>query len=126
NVFLANVTPGSTPMHVNTIARIRAEARFLRAWYYANMLRYFGGLPILGDIVMDDNYVFEDSRSSYEETVNYIVNELDLAAADLPLNYNNRANDFGRITKGAALALKARVLLYAASPLFNGGNIGQE
>jgi hypothetical protein len=126
NVFLANVSIGRTPMHASTVTRIRAEARFLRAWYYANMLRYFGGLPILGDLVMDDNYVFEDRRSSYEETVNYIVNELNLAAADLPLNYNERANDFGRITKGAAMALKARVLLYAASPLFNGGNIGQE
>ncbi|RRN77687.1 RagB/SusD family nutrient uptake outer membrane protein [Pseudoxanthomonas sp. SGD-10] len=126
NVFLANVEIGRTPMPANIVTRVRAEARFLRAWYYANMLRYFGGLPILGDLVMDNNYVFEDRRSSFAETVEYIVNELDLAAGDLPLNYNERANDFGRITKGAALALKARVLLYAASPLFNGGNIGQE
>lgn len=122
NVFLANVS--RSPLSVNKIKRLTAEARFLRAWYYACLLRYFGGIPIIGDEVIDVNHEFNEKRSTYEETVNYIVYELNAAAVDLPTGYTG--NDFGRATKGAALALKSRVLLYAASPLFNGGNIGVE
>src|SRR5690606_13536015 len=124
NVFLANAD--KTPMPPAIVTRIKAEARFLRAYYYSILVKYFGGVPMMGDILVDPEHMFEETRASYEETVNYIVSELDAAAADLPLDYANRANEFGRVTKGAALALKARVLLYAASPLFNGGNIGQE
>src|SRR5690606_39182969 len=94
--------------------------------YYSLLVRYFGGVQIMGDLLIDAEHQFEETRASYEESVNYIVSELDAAAVDLPLDYASRANEYGRITKGAALALKARVLLYAASPLFNGGNIGQE
>ncbi len=126
NVFLANVKVGVTPMEPQTIARIKAEARFLRAWYYSNLIKYFGGVPVLGDEVIDSEHKFEEERASYAATVNYIVSELDAVAGILPLNYDSRPNDFGRITKGAALALKTRVLLFAASPLFNGGNIASE
>src|SRR5690606_18528954 len=103
-----------------------AEARFLRAYYYSILVRYFGGVQIMGDKVIDFTHEFDETRASYEETVDYIVSELDAAAVDLPRDYATRANEYGRVTKGAALALKARVLLDAASPLFNGGNIGQE
>ncbi|WP_120183003.1 RagB/SusD family nutrient uptake outer membrane protein [Pelobium manganitolerans] len=126
NVFLANVQEGRTPMQPQTLARIKAEARFLRAWYYSILVKYFGGVPLLGDQVIDSEHMFTEKRASYDETVSYIVNELDAVAPILPLNYDTRPNDFGRVTRGAALALKARVLLFAASPLFNGGNIGQE
>ncbi|SMC85877.1 RagB/SusD family nutrient uptake outer membrane protein [Pedobacter nyackensis] len=122
NVFLANVN--RSPLSAAKIKRLRAEARFLRAWYYVSLLRYFGGIPLIGDAVIDVNHEFREKRSTYEETVNYIVAELAAAAPDLPPGY--LGNDFGRTTRGAALALKARVLLYAASPLFNGGNIGAE
>lgn len=124
NVFLANAD--QTPMPPAVITRIKAEARFLRAYYYSLLVRYFGGVQIMGDLLIDAEHQFEETRASYEESVNYIVSELDATAADLPIDYASRANEYGRVTKGAALALKARVLLYAASPLFNGGNIGQE
>lgn len=124
NVFLHHVD--RTNMKPQTVRRIKAEARFLRAWYYTSLVKYFGGIILLYDELVDPEEIFTQKRASYEECVNYIVSELDLAATDLPLNYNDRPNEHGRVTKGAALALKARVLLYAASPLFNGGNIGQE
>lgn len=122
NVFLANVDV--SPLSGAKKTRLKAEARFLRAWYYSIVLKYFGGAVLMGDQVIDAEHQFEEKRSTYEETVNYLVNELDAAARDLP--YSHTGNDFGRVTKGAAVALKARILLFAASPLFNGGNIGVE
>jgi hypothetical protein len=100
----------------------KAEARFLRAWYYSILLRNFGGVPLVKDTVYTISDQVDGARNSYEECVNYIVNECDAAAKDLPLSYD--ALNYGRITKGACLALKSRVLLAAASPLFNGGNYG--
>jgi hypothetical protein len=99
-----------------------AEARFLRAWYYSILLRNFGGVPIVRDTVYQIADEIEGPRNSYEECVNYISSECDAAANDLPLTYD--ALNYGRVTKGACLALKSRVLLAAASPLFNGGNYG--
>ncbi len=122
NVFLANVD--RAPLSVAKKERLKAEARFLRAWYYSILIKYFGGVQIMGDIIIDAEHMFEEKRNTYAETVDYIVQELNAAAAALPASYTG--NDFGRATQGAALALKARVLLYAASPLFNGGNIGLE
>ncbi|MGV3503596.1 MAG: RagB/SusD family nutrient uptake outer membrane protein [Adhaeribacter sp.] len=122
NVFLAYMD--QAPLSAGKKVQLRAEARFLRAWYYAQLVRYFGGVPILGDQLLEIDHDFAERRSSYAEAVSYIVSELDAAAKDLPRDHTGI--DFGRVTKGAALALKTRVLLYAASPLFNGGNIGQE
>jgi len=98
-----------------------AEARFLRAWYYEYLLKSFGGVPIIGDVVFGINDIINLKRNTYEECVNYLVKELDESAAALPATRADE--DYGRITKGACLALKARILLYAASPLFNGGSI---
>jgi hypothetical protein len=122
NVFLAHVD--RVPLTPARKLQAKAEARFLRAWYYSLLVRYFGGVPILGDVLLDIEHDFTERRSTYAEAVTYIVTELDAAARDLPLEFPGL--NFGRVTKGAALALKTRVLLYAASPLFNGGNIGQE
>lgn len=119
-----------TPLHPSTQKRITGELRFLRAWYYHLLLINFGGIPVEGDAVYGINDIINLPRSSYEASVNYIVSELDAAAAILPLP--NQApptgyqeQDYGRATRGACLALKARVLLYAASPLFNGGAIAE-
>jgi len=99
--------------------RTKGEAIFLRAWYYALMLKHYGGVPVVGDTVYAETDHISTQRNSYEECVNYITDQCDQAASTLPLTYAGL--EYGRITKGAALALKARVLLYAASPLFNGG-----
>ena len=76
-----------------------------------------------GSTIMDELFEGGDiniPRNTFEECVEYIVRLCDEAAIGLPLRYPD--NDYGRLTKGAALGLKARVLLYAASPLFNPTN----
>ncbi len=92
------------------------EARFLRAWFYYNLTSMYGGVPIV-----DKPFGLEDDfavpRNSYADCIQFIVDDLDAAASQLP-EVQSGAND-GRVTKGAALALKARVLLYAASDLYN-------
>lgn len=117
NQFLKHLPSVPFPEHLKN--RTKGEAVFLRAWYYALMLKHYGGVPIVGDTVYAETDYISTERFSYEETVNYVTGQCDLAASLLPLTYSGL--DYGRITKGAALALKAKVLLYAASPLFNGG-----
>src|SRR5690606_5723766 len=75
NVFLANAD--RAPMPPAVVTRIKAEARFLRAYYYSILVRYFGGVQIMGDKVIDFTHEFDETRASYEETVDYIVSELD-------------------------------------------------
>lgn len=97
------------------------QARFLRAIKYWNLVRLYGGVPILNkplDPVLDDMDV---PRSTTAECVKYIVDDLDFAIASLPANWaevDNTNSDFGRLTKLAAMAYKGRVLLHFASPMF--------
>ena len=121
NIFLANVD--RSPISAALKKQTKAEARFLRAWYYSILIKHFGGVPLLGDKVYQPADLIDVTRNSYEECVNYIVSELDAITPDLPANYN--AQNYGRITSVACKALKSRILLFAASPLFNGGNIGK-
>lgn len=122
NVFLANL--GLTPLSPSTKTLVAAEARFLRAWYYAQLIKNFGGVPLIADRVFETDDDFNIPRNNYAECVNYIVSELDAIAPNLPLVH--QAENYGRATRGASLALKARVLLFAASPLFNGGSISTD
>ncbi|MBL4677159.1 MAG: RagB/SusD family nutrient uptake outer membrane protein [Mucilaginibacter sp.] len=106
----------------------KSEARFLRAYFYFELLKRYGGIPLMGNKV----YTISDDvtlpRNSFDECVKYIVSECD-AIKDSLITYPmlkpdaDPDADSHRPTKGSALALKAKVLLYAASPLFNGGNI---
>ncbi|RYF20381.1 MAG: RagB/SusD family nutrient uptake outer membrane protein [Flavobacteriales bacterium] len=116
NVFLSHLS--TTPLSAPLKARTAGEARFLRAWYYFILLKHYGGVPLVGDVVYTATDVVPGKRATYEACVNYIEAECNAAAAALPNTHNTL--DYGRITKGAAMALKARLLLYAASPLFNG------
>ncbi len=110
----------NAPFAEITKKRIRGEIRFLRAYYYHYMVVAFGGIPIINDQVFDINDIINIPRNSFADCITYLTSELDAAAADLNgLVYKDL--DYGRVTRGACLALKARVLLYAASPLFNGG-----
>ncbi len=96
--------------------RMTGETHFLRAMIYHELVSDYGGVPLI-----TDTYTLEDEfaipRNSYEQCINFIVEECDKAAALLP-DKNTGANN-GRVTKGAALSLKSRVLLYAASDLHN-------
>src|SRR5690606_27023554 len=94
-------------------ARLLGEAKFLRAYYHHQLLRYFGGIPIVDRAYKlgEENYLIE--RNSWEECVNFLVKELDEAAELLKGNPVVK----GRASELAALALKARILTYAASDL---------
>lgn len=104
------------------IDQYKAEARFLRAYFYFMIIRQYGPAVLLGDTELPADAPANDMmlpRSSFDECVEYIVSELDKAAEVLPL-VPASDRDYGRATKGAALAIKSRVLLYAASPEYNG------
>lgn len=107
------------------IDQYKAEARCLRAWFYFCIMRQYGPAVLLGEDVIDvDDANTQRPRNSWDECVEWVTAELDAAAAVLPVvpSRNGQPNDleFGRMTKGIALAIKARLLLYSASPLYNG------
>ncbi|WP_455641039.1 RagB/SusD family nutrient uptake outer membrane protein [Parabacteroides sp.] len=107
NTFIANVP--SVDMDESEKAKMVGEVKFLRAFYYLNLADKFGGVPLITD-APDADAQESLPRNSKEEVVTQILKDLDDAAAVLPDNYASA--DLGRATKGAALALKARVLLY--------------
>jgi hypothetical protein len=100
------------------------ELKFIRAYRYQDIIRNYGGAVLIGDQVsqLSDNLQSPAlfARATIQESIAYATAQLDDAAAKLPLN-NNATWALGRATKGAALALKSRLLLYAASPLYNAG-----
>ena len=110
------------------VKHMKAEARFLRAYYYYVLLRFYGPVIIWGDQAASQDVIAEElDRDPLEKNISFIVDELDKAAQDLSMEVDEGGlmtleSNKGRVTKGAALALKARVLLMAASPLFNGQN----
>lgn len=128
NTFITNIgvvpVKGKSPSGVPTRYVWQSEARFLRAYFYFELVKRYGGVPLLGDKVFTLNDNVALPRSSFGDCIKYIVNECN-AIKDSLLTYPLATPDADnyRPTKGAALALKARALLYAASPLFNGGNI---
>ncbi len=96
--------------------RLTGETYFWRAFYYHYLTALYGGVPIIKDPYgLSDKFTV--ARDSYEDCINFIVEDLDKAASLLPDSYSG--DNVGRATKGAALTLKARVLLYAASDLHN-------
>src|SRR5690606_20775934 len=100
---------------------MKAQARFLRAYFYWVLLRTFGPVPIVPDEGIDYTESYDDiaqPRNSYEECAEYLAQELADAAQALPMTRG--IQHITRPTKGAALALRARILLFAASPLYNG------
>ncbi len=100
------------------VSILKAEMKFLRANLYSKLIKYYGGVPIMERALgLEDD--FNLVRNSYEECVDFIVEELDEAAAVLPETRPD--GEFGRATKIAALAVKSRTLLYAASKLHDPG-----
>ena len=93
---------------------LKGQAYFMRAWTYFYLTNLYGGVPIITK-VYGLNDEFTVARNSYDESIKFIVGQLDSAVMNLPAVYVTN----GRVTKGAALALKSRVLLYAASDLHN-------
>ncbi len=98
--------------------RVEGEMRFLRALSYFELTKRFGGVPIVNR-VYDVNEELNLPRNTFDEVTKYILNDIDIAITKLGNDADYTASMYGRPTKGAAQALKARVLLYAASPLNN-------
>ena len=139
NIFLSRIDDvplpkksnalGTDESIINTRKRMKGEARFLRALFYFELVKRYGGVPLIETILSTEEAI-KAPRSSVEDCFEFIVAECDLAAALLPAKYGsspaivgfNEAKDIGRATSGAALALKSRALLYWASPLFNESN----
>ncbi|MCY4780011.1 RagB/SusD family nutrient uptake outer membrane protein [Sphingobacterium sp. UT-1RO-CII-1] len=117
NLFIENVSTGL--IDKATQEELSAQALILRAWRYFQMVRQYGGIPMLMSVqgLNDDLYV---SRNKTSESIALIVKDLDDALVALPWSWSG--NDEGRFTKATALALKGRVLLYYASPQFNPNN----
>lgn len=119
--YLADINIGLENLHLcKSLApgkedQYKGEMRFLRAFIHFELVKRYGGVPLATKSFSLDS--LKIARNTFEECINYILNDCESAFAILP-EPNNVV--FGRASKGAALALKSRVLLYAASPLYNG------
>ena len=101
--------------------RLAAEAKVIVASRYFDLFRHFGGLPLIKE-TYDVQPSYELPRATVEETVKYMVDLLDEAAATPQLPWDLGTDDTnwqGRFTKASAMGLKCKILLFAASPLFN-------
>lgn len=110
----------SEPQFENTngiVDRLMGEAKFMRAYYYHDLARYFGGVPLVDRPYELGEESYDISRATYQETIDFIISDLNDAASLLA----GKSMDAGRTSELAALALKSRVLLYAASDLHDAG-----
>lgn len=130
NVFLANIDnvagnypEGQQPTIKVQTDRLKGEALFLRAFCYGQILRNYGGAILLTEAFEIGGDYLSKTRATFKETVDFISGECDAAAALL----GDKADmEMGRATKGAALALKSRILLFAASDLTADGTAENE
>src|SRR5690606_3949069 len=100
----------------------RSEVKFLKAYYHFFLLRMYGPIPIIDENlpISASGEEVRISRKPVDEVFDYIVNLIDELAPDLPNAVRDENSEMGRITKPIALGMKAKILVYAASPLFNG------
>lgn len=122
SIFIQNVDKNQQ-YNAQEIADFKAQARFVRAYFYWLLLRKYGPIPLAPEDGFDYNKSYDDlslPRNTYDECVDYICSEMVMAAKDLPLKRDQLS--ITRPTRGAALATRALALLYAASPLMNGND----
>jgi len=110
NEFLAFVDQNKT-LDAATLARVKAEVRFIRAFEDFNLTKWYGDVPLINDNITEDQAKTE-TRTPQAQVYAFIASEMDAIASALPTKDQLASTENGRITKGAALALKARVLLY--------------
>lgn len=124
NIFLENISDLNKVGDISPTMRKRwlAEVKFLKAYYHFYLFRMYGPIVIVDknlDISLSPEEI-RSKRSPVDEVVAYIAGLLDEAAPELPIAILNKATELGRVTRPAALTLKAKLLVTAASPLFNG------
>lgn len=109
NSFLANKDRAAANTPASILTRLEAEMRLIRAYQYARLITHFGDVPLLtAPLLLEESYTV--TRTSKDEILTFVFAELDFATANLPVTY--AASDIKRLTKGAALAMKARTALY--------------
>lgn len=121
NLDKYKLDPNNTTEYENRLKDLKvwkAEARFLRAYFHFELLKRFGPTPYVSSVLALEANHSDVKRPSMDDCVNAIANECDAAAKDLELTPWRDESALGHATKGAALALKSRLLLYAASPLY--------
>jgi hypothetical protein len=130
NIFMANVDNSETnllkePNGKELIVQYKGEARFLRAYYYWTLMKLYGPVILVGDEAGKYNDDYQIPRNSWKECIDYILAEMDAAQDMVPDKYltaagTEDASQSGRINKLVINAVKAQVLLFDASPLYNG------
>ena len=109
------VSDGGTQykMDVDNVKWLRAESKVLVAWYYFELAKRYGDVPLYKDVPEDNTFL---PRTNCQEVMQYAVDQIDLVLDSLSTDWTANTSYFGRFDLGAALALKSRILLYAASP----------
>lgn len=122
NIFLERITEHIPGLYETEKKRWIGEVKFLKAYYHYWLLRMYGPIPLIKKNLPVSSSIEEVQvkRDPVDECFEYIVELLDEAAPDLLIKVQNPATELGRATKTMVLALKAKVLVEAASPLFNG------
>lgn len=130
NIFMANIENSETnllkePNGKELIQQYKGEARFLRAYYYWTLMKLYGPVILLGDEVSKYDNDFQIPRNSWKECVDYVLAELEAVQSMVPDKHvgaggTEDATQQGRINKLIIDAVKAQVLLFDASPLYNG------
>ncbi|WP_460545708.1 RagB/SusD family nutrient uptake outer membrane protein [Echinicola sediminis] len=119
NILLEQVETGT--LASDEVAVLKGQALFWRAWAYFGMVKNYGGVPLVLEVQnREDGDALKVSRNKTSECIAQIVKDLDDAAGMLPDKWTGA--NYGRIDKGAVLAVKGRVLLHYASPQFNPSN----
>ncbi|WP_106831314.1 RagB/SusD family nutrient uptake outer membrane protein [Parabacteroides pacaensis] len=110
-------------LDVMDIGWLRAESHVLRAYYYFELIKRYGDVPLIKESLGEGKDAPPIPREPFDKITDYIVSEIEYAEDSLQIDWRSVDSERdGRFTKGAALALKARILLYAASPLHNSAN----
>lgn len=121
NIVLENIDVIGKDLPEAFRNKAKGQMYFLRALQYFDLVRVYGGVPIVTKVLTAsaDDESIKYPRAKTSECFEQIVKDLDIAAELLPARWEKEGEDYGRFTRAAALAMKSRVLLTAASPLFN-------
>ena len=120
NTYFQNIGLVDTAGNGALISNMTGQVYFLRALCYFELLKRFGGVPLITQVFTTNNTTFNQTRASWDSTASFILSDIN-AAVPL-LSTTVAAANQGQATVGAALALKSRLLLYAASPQYNTSN----
>ena len=124
-IFQDKVKPLGAEQTMEDVAYMKLQARFLVAYFYSQMLEFYGSFPLVKEYYGIDS-TYEElmlERTPFEEIVEWLDEELYDLYEQLPLEHKSMSEDHGRATKGMALAVRAHVHMLAASPLFNGNQL---